>query len=97
MTQERQQELLRIVKIALFGSSSLLIADDPRDDTLIPYIVECVYWMKSAGVSDAVIATDRINGAVIRGVTDLWNYGQGNAELSPHFHKRVIQLTREVV
>lgn len=90
MTQERLQELLSVVKKALGLSGNY------HDDTLTPYVVECVEWMKSAGVSDAVIATDKINGAVIRGVSDLWNYGQGDAELSPYFKERAIQLTREV-
>lgn len=90
ITQEQLQELLRIVKTALG------ISGDFHDDTLRIYIAECVEWMKSAGVPDSVLATERINGAVVRGVSDLWNYGQGDATLSPYFHQRVIQLTREV-
>lgn len=83
-------EQLRIVKTALG------ISGDYHDDTLSIYIDEVLNWMKDAGVSDTVLATDRIYGAVVRGVSDLWNYGQGNATLSPYFHQRVIQLCREV-
>lgn len=83
-------EQLRIVKTALG------ISGDYHDDTLSIYIDEVLNWMKDAGVSDTVLATDRIHGAVVRGVSDLWNYGQGNATLSPYFHQRVIQLCREV-
>lgn len=93
MTESRRNELLRLVKIALFGSDS----DAYPSDTLLVYIDEAVDWMLSAGVPEAVIETDKINGCVVRGVSDLWNYGQGNAELSPYFHQRVIQLCREVV
>lgn len=93
MTESRRNELLRLVKIALFGSDS----DAYPSDTLLVYIDEAVEWMLSAGVPEAVIETDKINGCVVRGVSDLWNYGQGNAELSPYFHQRVIQLRREVV
>ena len=91
MSQEQLQELLRVVKVALGLSGTTY-----HDDTLTVYINECVEWMKSAGVPESVLATSRINGAVVRGVSDLWNYGQGDATLSPYFHQRVIQLAREV-
>ena len=84
------ENLLSVTKKALG------ISGDFHDDTLSIYIAECINYMKSAGVPDSVIATDRIYGAVVRGVSDLWNYGQGNATLSPYFHQRVIQLCREV-
>ena len=83
-------EQLRIVKTALG------ISGDFHDDTLSIYIDEVLDWMKDAGVPDTVLATDRINGCLVRGVSDLWNYGQGDATLSPYFHQRVIQLCREV-
>lgn len=83
-------EQLRIVKLALG------ITGDYQNDTLSVYIDEVLGWLKSAGVPDSVLTTSSINGALVRGVSDLWNYGQGNAELSPYFHQRVIQLCREV-
>lgn len=83
-------EQLRIVKTALG------ISGDFHNETLSIYIDEVLDYLKDAGVPDTVLATDRINGSLARGVSDLWNYGQGNAELSPYFHQRVIQLCREV-
>lgn len=83
-------EQLRIVKTALG------ISGDFHNETLLIYIDEVLGWMKDAGVPDTVLATDRINGCLVRGVSDLWNYGQGDATLSPYFHQRVIQLCREV-
>lgn len=83
------ESLLSVVKTALG------IAGDFHDSTLMVYIRECVAYMKSAGVPDSVLETDRIYGAVVRGVSDLWNYGQGDAKLSPYFYERVIQLCRE--
>lgn len=83
-------EQLRIVKTALG------ISGDFHNETLSIYIDEVLDYLKDAGVPDTVLASDRINGSLARGVSDLWNYGQGNAELSPYFHQRVIQLCREV-
>ena len=83
-------EQLRIVKTALG------ISGDFHNDTLSIYIDEVLGWMKDAGVPDTALVTDRINGCLVRGVSDLWNYGQGDAQLSPYFHQRVIQLCREV-
>lgn len=83
-------EQLRIVKTALG------ISGDFHNETLSIYIDEVIGYMGDAGVPDTVIATERINGCLVRGVSDLWNYGQGDAKLSPYFHQRVIQLCREV-
>lgn len=92
MTQDRRNELLKVVKTALFGTD----ADTFRDATLLVYIDDVVAWMVSAGVPETVIDTEKVNGCVVRGVSDLWNYGQGDAQLSPYFHQRVTQLCREV-
>lgn len=83
-------EQLRIVKTALG------ISGDFHNETLSIYIDEVLEYMKDAGVPDATLATSVINGCLVRGVSDLWNYGQGDATLSPYFHQRVIQLCREV-
>lgn len=83
-------EQLRIVKLALG------ITGEYQDSTLSIYIDEVLDWMKSAGVPESVLASSSINGALVRGVSDLWNYGQGDTELSPYFHQRVTQLIREV-
>lgn len=34
-------------------------------------------------------------GVIARGVSDLWNYGNGSTGLSPYFKERVIQLSLE--
>ena len=83
-------EQLRIVKTALG------ISGDFHNETLSIYIDEVIGYMEDAGVPDTVIATERINGCLVRGVSDLWNYGQGDAQLSPYFHQRDGQLCREV-
>ena len=66
-------------------------------DILKVYISEVKEVMIDVGVSEALFDTDKVNGCVIRGVADLWNYGQGNASLSPYFYQRVTQLAREVI
>lgn len=48
--------------------------------------------MQDAGVSEEVMQTTKIIGAVTRGVSDLWDYGSGNGEFSPYFFQRVTQL-----
>lgn len=63
-----------------------------QDATLTVYVDDVKAFMKSAGVSDAVISSDAAVGCIMRGVADLWNYGSGNATLSEYFRMRVIQL-----
>ena len=82
--------MLEMVKLALG------ITGNYHDATLLLYIDEVLHYMESAGVPKNVLQSDLIHGCVARGVSDLWNYGQGNATLSPYFHQRVIQLVREV-
>ena len=80
--------LLSKVKIAL------LIEGDYHIDMLKLYIDEVLNYMRSAGVPDDVLQSERIIGAVARGVTDLWNFGAGNGKLSEYFYQRVIQLVK---
>lgn len=80
--------LLSKVKIAL------LIEGDYHNDMLKLYIDEVLNYMRSAGVPDDVLQSERIIGAVARGVTDLWNFGAGNGKLSEYFYQRVIQLVK---
>lgn len=83
------ENLLAMVKTALG------ITGNFHDDLLQLYINEVCDVMSSAGVSDEVMAGEKIFGCVARGVSDLWNYGQGNTTLSPYFYQRVAQLARE--
>ena len=80
--------LLSKVKIAL------LIEGDYHNDMLKLYIDEVLDYMRSAGVPEDVLQSERVIGAVARGVTDLWNFGAGNGKLSEYFYQRVIQLVK---
>ena len=80
-------ELLKKVKTGLGVSGTY------QDDTLQLYIDEVKEFMKNAGVTQAVIDGPESVGVIIRGVSDLWNYGAGNTELSPYFMQRVTQLS----
>jgi hypothetical protein len=60
-----------------------------HDGTLKIYIDEVVDFIKEAGVKESNITS----GLVVRGVSDLWNYGAGNGTLSSYFLERVSQLS----
>ena len=68
------------------------ITGDYQDDTLTGHIQDVKDIMQDAGVSEEVMQTTKIIGAVTRGVSDLWDYGSGNGEFSPYFFQRVTQL-----
>lgn len=68
------------------------ITGDYQDDTLTGHIQDVKDFMQDAGVSEEVMQTTKIIGAVTRGVSDLWDYGSGNGEFSPYFFQRVMQL-----
>lgn len=67
---------------------ALNITGNYQDDTLQIYMNEAMDFLKDAGVSEAYITT----GIVARGVSDLWNYGDGNGKLSEYFYQRATQL-----
>lgn len=71
---------------------ALLITGDYQDNVLLIFIHEVKAFLKDAGVSNNVINSSASIGVVVRGVSDLWNYGSGGAELSPYFIQRAIQL-----
>lgn len=56
------------------------------------YIDEVREYLQDAGVPETVTNTKACGGIVARGVSDLWNYGAGDASLSPYFHERAAQL-----
>ena len=60
-----------------------------QDDTITEYINEVKAFLIDAGVSEGNITA----GIVSRGVTDLWNYGNGNGKLSDYFMQRATQLS----
>jgi hypothetical protein len=63
-----------------------------HDTTLSSYINDAKEYMIDSGVSEALIDSKSSVGVIVRGVSDLWNYGMGNADFSPYFRERVIQL-----
>lgn len=79
-------ELLSEVKTALG------IGGTYQDNTLQIYINETKEYLRDAGISDSIIDSEKAIGIITRGVSDLWNYGQGNAQLSQYFKERAIQL-----
>ncbi len=74
--------------------TALLLESDYHNDMLKVYINEVLDYMRSAGVPEDVLQSERVIGAVARGVTDLWNFGSGNGRLSEYFYQRVIQLVK---
>lgn len=80
------EELLIKVK------KGLGITGDYQDGTLNVHIDEVKQYMLSAGVSQATIDSQISIGTIIRGVSDLWDYGSGSTGLSPYFIERCIQL-----
>ena len=81
-----ETELLEKVKKALG------ITGKYQDETLQLYINEVKEYLLDAGVSKKIVDSKVSVGVITRGVADLWNYGAGNAELSPYFMQRTIQL-----
>ena len=82
-------ELLVKVKTAL------LIGGTYHDEMLKIYIIEVKDFLKSAGVVNEILQSEKIVGIVSRGVSDLWNYGAGTGTLSPYFMQRAAQLAAE--
>lgn len=72
--------------------TALGITGTYQDGTLQIYIDEVIAYLKDAGVSETVLASDAATGIIVRGVADLWNYGSGGTQLSPYFMQRAIQL-----
>ena len=79
-------ELLEKIK------SGLGITGTYQDATLMVYIDEIKAFMISAGVPQSVIKSEVSVGCIMRGVSDLWNYGSGNTSLSEYFKMRMLQL-----
>lgn len=80
------EELLIKVK------KGLGITGDYQDETLKIYIDETKQYMLSAGVHKSIVDSPISIGTIIRGVSDLWDYGSGSTGLSPYFKERCIQL-----
>nr|DAT39394.1 MAG TPA: tail connector protein [Caudoviricetes sp.] len=68
------------------------ITGEYQNDTVSGYIEDVKDYMVDAGISEDIMTTKKIVGAVTRGVSDLWNYGSGTGQFSPYFFQRVAQL-----
>lgn len=68
--------------------NALGITGDYQDDTLQIYFDEVIDFLIDAGVKKSNIS----KGIVVCGVTDLWNYGSGEGQLSQYFLQRATQL-----
>ena len=68
------------------------VTGDYQNDVISGHIQDVKDYMIDAGVSDSVMNSSAIIGAVTRGVSDMWDYGSGKGEFSPYFMQRVTQL-----
>lgn len=68
--------------------NALGIAGTYQDATIQIYIDEVKGFLADAGVSEANMSA----GVIARGVSDLWNYGAADGQLSDYFKMRAIQL-----
>lgn len=72
-----------------------LVGNTFHDEVIKGYIAEVKEFLLDAGVKEKVLDSSVSVGCISRGVNDLWNYGAGNAQLSPYFMQRAIQLTKK--
>ncbi|MDE5763753.1 MAG: phage head-tail connector protein [Ruminococcus sp.] len=73
--------------------TNLGITGEFQDGTLMGYIEEVKDFLLDAGVKPETVNSGTSAGIITRGVADLWNYGSGNADFSPYFRQRAIQLS----
>lgn len=81
-----EAELLQEVK------SRIGVTGTYHDTAISGYIQDAKDFMVDGGVPESIMETNKIIGAVTRGVSDLWNNGSNNGDFSPYFIKRVTQL-----
>ncbi len=79
-------ELLEKIKLGLG------ITGTYQDETLKVYIDEVEEYLLDAGVNPKILSSPAAVGVITRGVSDLWNYGAGDAKLSEYFMQRASQL-----
>lgn len=72
--------------------ANLGITGTYQDATIQGYIEEVKQFLIESGVEKSIVEDDLSVGLITRGVVDLWNYGSGEATLSPYFYQRAIQL-----
>lgn len=69
-----------------------LEGNDYHDGTLQEHIDEAMQYLIDGGVPESIVISPKCKGVIFRGVSDLWNYGAGNATLSTYFKERAAQL-----
>lgn len=72
--------------------AALNIVGDFADGAIQAHIDAVTGYLARAGVSGEAIAAGKADGAIIRGVADLWNTQSGGVGFSPVFTDMVIQL-----
>lgn len=83
MTKDEQLEKVK---------EALSITGNFQDKALMIYLEEVRDYLEGAGVNKSILDSEQAIGILSRGASDLWNYGSGNAALSPYFYERAIQL-----
>lgn len=71
---------------------ALGIGDGIPDATINVWLSDVKDFMLNAGVPTSVINAQSTIGTLARGVSDTWNYGDGNTSYSMVFKMRVTQL-----
>lgn len=81
-----EAELLNKIKIGLGVTGTY------QDETLKVYIDDVKSYLSDAGVTPTILNSSAAVGVILRGVSDLWNYGSGSGKFSEYFIQRAIQL-----
>lgn len=81
-------DLLESCKIGL----DIPVTSTAFDGILSQKLLAVKGYMKGAGVSDIVMASDLAVGVIVLGVADLWNLNSGEVKFSPAFHTLLTQL-----
>lgn len=63
-----------------------------QDKQLKPYFNDVIEYLIAAGVDEKKLIRESTVGLIARGMSDLWNYGAGEARLSEYFYQRASQL-----
>lgn len=72
--------------------SAIGVGGTYQDVTIQIYIDEVKDYLSCAGISESIINSKKALGVIVRGVLDLWDYGNGG-KLSEYFMHRVTQLS----
>lgn len=72
-------------------------ASSQFDGTLSQKLMAIKSYMRGAGVSEAMLSDPLAVGAIVLGVTDIWNLTGGEIKMSPAFNLIVSQLAMRSV